>query len=130
MSEYRTLDVMKSDVPSSAPPPPRRGSPSIAFPGAPSLSNARDRSVDELEADLEATLHHGKSSLVLSPASDGTPAISSLIAVWLLSQVGKAIGKAKPVNLSQVVDREDLRSVGGVARLLHEVLHPAPAIAS
>jgi hypothetical protein len=53
-----------------------------------------------------------------------------LIAVWLLSQVGKAIGTKRPVNLSKVKDRNDLRSVGGVARLLHQALHPAPAVAS
>jgi hypothetical protein len=121
---------MKSDVPSNAPPPPHRGAASLSSAEAPLLSNVRDRSLSELEADLEATLRHGKSSLVLSPAQDGTPAISSLISVWLLSQVGKAIGTAKPVNLSTVTNRDELRSVGGVARLLHGVLHPVSAIVS
>jgi hypothetical protein len=80
--------------------------------------------------DLEDTLRRGKGSLVLAPAGDGTAAVPSLVAVWLLSEVGKALGIKRPVNLSKVTDRDELRSVGGVARLLHDVLHPAPAVAS
>lgn len=130
MSEYPTLEVMKSDVPSLAPPPPGRIPPPTPLPGAHPLSDAGSRSVAELAVDLEDTLRRGKGSLPLSPAGDGTPAVPSLIAVWLLSEVGKALGVKRPVNLSKVTDRDDLRSVGGVARLLHGVLHPAPAVAS
>lgn len=130
MSEYPTLDVMKSDVPSHAPPPPRRGPAPAPRPGARPLTDVRDRSIAELEADLEDTVRRGKAAVALSPGADGTPAIPSLIAVWLLSQVGKALGIKKPVDLRTVDNPEDLRSIGGVARLLHEVLHPAPAVAS
>lgn len=121
---------MKSDVPSHAPTPPRRGAAVVSLPDARPLTDVRDRSIAELETDLEDTLRRGKASVSLAPADDGTPAISSLIAVWLLSQVGKALGTKRPVNLAKVTDRENLRSVGGVARLLHEVLHPASAVAS
>jgi hypothetical protein len=101
----------------------------MPLPGAHPLSDARNRSVAELEVDLEDTLRQCKASLPASPAGDGTRAIPSLIAVWLLSQVGKAIATKRPVNLSKVADLNDLRSVGGVARLLHHALHPAPAVA-
>src|ERR1700722_17165785 len=123
MSEYPTLGVMKSDVPSRAPAPPGRPRPSNPLPGARPLSDARIRSVSELEIDLADTLRRGKVSLSPSLTGDGTPAIPSLIAVWLLSEVGKALGTKRPVNLSRVINRDDLRSVGGVARLLYGVLH-------
>ena len=74
--------------------------------------------------DLEAALR-GRAGLELSPAADGTSGVASLIAVWLINEVGKAIGVDKPVKLSAVTNRDDLRSVGGVARLLHRALHPA-----
>ncbi len=121
---------MKSDVPSLAPAPPGPAPAAAPLPGAHPLADARNRSVAELEIDLEDTLRRGKASLPAAPAGDGTRAIPSLIAVWLLSQVGKAIGTRRPVNLSKVTDRNDLRSVGGVARLLHQAMHPAPAVAS
>lgn len=66
----------------------------------------------------------GRSGLIVTAATDGTPAIPSLIAVWLLNEVGKAIGVKRPVSLSTVINKQDLRSVGGVARLLHQVFHP------
>lgn len=132
MSEYPTLDVMKADVPSNAPPPRRRGptpAPALA-PGVAPLADARGRSRAELERDLEDTIRRGKAAIALTPGEDGTPAISSLIAVWVLTQVGKAIGTNKsPVKLSKVENPVDLRSIGGVARLLHAVFHPAPAVA-
>lgn len=117
---------MKSDVKSFAPPPP----PPSASPagGAVSLTNplaeARSLSVEGLEHDLEQVLRSGRPGLELTSAADGTPGIPSLIAVWLINEVGKAIGVQKPVNLSRVSDRDELRSVGGVARLLHRTLHP------
>lgn len=121
---------MKSDVASLAPPPPGSTLPPAPLSGAHPLSDLRSRSVAELTVDLEDTLRRGKGSVPLSPAGDGTPAVPSLIAVWLLSEAGKALGIMRPVNLSTVTDRDDLRSVGGVARLLHAFLHPAPAVAS
>ncbi len=121
---------MKSDVPSHAPPPPRREPVLPPHPGARPLVDVRDRSLAELEVDLEDAVRRGKASVALSPGADGTPAIPSLIAVWLLSRVGKALEIRKPVDLSKVDNPADLRSIGGVARLLHEVLHPVPAVAS
>jgi hypothetical protein len=46
--------------------------------------------------------------------------------VFLLSQVGVVVGRPKLVNLAHV-QREDMRSLGGVARLVHRTLHPVPA---
>lgn len=56
-------------------------------------------------------------------ADDGSPRVPSLVSVWLISQVGNAVGRPKLVNLSKV-RREDLRSLGGVARVVHCALHP------
>lgn len=50
--------------------------------------------------------------------ADGTLAISSMTAVWVISTVGKAFGR-RLVRLSEV-DRGCLRSVGGVAGLLRQ----------
>lgn len=131
MSEYPTLDVMKSDLPSNAPPPRKRVPATPSAPGTRPLTDVRDRTIAELEADLEDTIRRGKAAIALAPGADGTPGISSMIAVWVLTQVGKALGTNKsPVRLSKVENPEDLRSIGGVARLLHGVLHPAPAVAS
>lgn len=117
--------VVKSDVPSPAPPPPG-SSPSLpAVSGARPLAEARSRTAQQLERDLENALRTGRSALPLIPGADGTPAIPSLIAVWLITQAGKAVGVQKPVKLSKVTNKQDLRSVGGVARLLHEAFHPA-----
>lgn len=128
VSEYPTLGVMKSDVPSLAPPPPT-AAPPTPLTGSRPLSEVRNRTVSELERDLEETLRRGMSALELAPAGDGTPEIASLVAVWLLSEVEKAIGEKRPVDLSKVPDSQQLRSVGGVARLLHAAFHPVPSTA-
>lgn len=132
VSEYPTIEVMKSDVPSSAPAPPPTAPITPPGPVTSPLTRARSRSVEELGRDLEQVLRTGHATLELTPAADGTPGIPSLVAVWLLNEVGKAIGVEKPVNLSTITDREELRSVDGVARLLYRTLHAVPrgAVAS
>lgn len=54
-------------------------------------------------------------------AADGTVAIKSLVAVCLLGSVGAAVGKPSLIDLRRV-NPEELRSVGGVARLLRAAL--------
>jgi hypothetical protein len=51
---------------------------------------------------------------------NGTPRVSSLVAVWLLGRVSEAYGSPgrKLVKLSQVRDVDVLRSIGGVTGLL------------
>ena len=49
--------------------------------------------------------------------TDGTVAIDSMTAVWVIATVGKALGRRPLMRLSDV-DSESLRSVGGVARLI------------
>lgn len=58
--------------------------------------------------------------------TDGTPAIGSMTAVWVLSTIGKAFGR-RLVRLSDV-DRDSLRSIGGLARLIKEAT-ARPAVA-
>jgi len=57
-------------------------------------------------------------------AGDGSPKIPSLVAVWLISQVAAAVGIPKLVDIGKV-RRESLRSLAGVAQLLHAAMHPA-----
>lgn len=59
-----------------------------------------------------------------APHTDGTLALDSMTAVWVISHVGKAFGR-RLVRLSEV-DNESLRSVGTVARLIHRVISAIP----
>lgn len=56
-----------------------------------------------------------------APHPDGTARVDSMTAVCLLAMVGGAFGQPRLVNLGRV-DREALRSVGGVARLIRTAL--------
>lgn len=58
--------------------------------------------------------------------SDGTLAIKSMIAVWILTTVGKAFGR-RLVRL-QAVDANALRSIGGVARLIRQAVSDQPVV--
>lgn len=83
--------------------------------------------MEQLQDDLARVLRAAQPNRQLAErADDGSPKIPSLIAVFLLSQVAAAVGRPKLVNLSRV-RREDMRSLGGVARLVHRTLHPVPA---
>jgi hypothetical protein len=53
---------------------------------------------------------------------DGTPRISSQVAVWLVGRISEAYGREKLVKLSGVKDPETLRSLGGLTRLLIGVI--------
>lgn len=128
MSDYPTLDVVKSDIPAKgAIAPPKRRGPASSSPAMP-LSEIRRRSAVELERDLTELLRAARPACGLTEvAPDGSLKVASLVSVWLLSQVGNAVGRPKFVNLSKV-RREELRSIGGVARLVHRTLHPVPAV--
>ncbi len=54
-------------------------------------------------------------------AQDGTAAIKSVVAVWLLASVGAAAGNPRLVNLRRI-NRDELHSIGGVARLVRAAL--------
>jgi hypothetical protein len=126
-SGYPTLDVVKTDIPSAAAPPPARFPTAAASSAALLLRGVAARTVNQLQGDLTRVLQAAQPTRQLSElADDGSPKIPSLVAVFLLSQVGAAVGRPKLVNLSRV-RREDLRSLGGVARLVHRTLHSVPA---
>lgn len=127
MSEYPTLNVVKSDIAAkgSIAPPPRRDA--VSGTVAP-LADVRSKSTSDLERELTELLRAAQPACALTElAADGTPRVASLVSVWLLSQVGQAVGRPKFVNLSKV-RREELRSIGGVANLVHRTLHPVPAV--
>ncbi len=126
-SEYPTLDVVKTDIPSVAPPPPANLRSTAVPSAALILREVAGRTVRQLQDDLTRVLRAAQPSRQLSElADDGSPKIPSLVAVFLLSQVGAAVGRPRLVNLSRV-RREDMRSLGGVARLVHRTLQPVPA---
>ena len=119
--------VVNRDIPSpgAIAPPKRKGVRSAPF--VP-LADVRSRSAAELEQDLTELLRGTRPICVTTEvAADGSPKVASLVSVWLLSQVGNAVGKPKFVDLSKV-RREELCSIGGVARLAHRTLHPVPAV--
>ena len=86
---------------------------------------------DRLEVHLQTLVHQGMPSRQLKErAEDGSPRVPSLVSVWLIGQVGHAIGQPKLVKLSSVKDKKDLGSLAGVARLMKaalDELHPAQA---
>jgi hypothetical protein len=109
--------------------PPRRSEPPTRAGTQVSMPNVRSRSVAELEEDFAGLLANRPGCALSEIADDGSPRVASLVSVWILSQVGNAVGKPKFVNLSNV-RREELRSIGGVARLVHRTLHPVPAVSA
>lgn len=109
--------------------PPRRITTPAASGTGGGLPDVRSRSVAELEHDIAGLLANRPGCALSEIADDGSPRVASLVSVWILSQVGKAVGKPKFVNLSNV-RREELRSIGGVARLVHRTLHPVPAVSA
>ena len=91
------------------------------------MTGVQGRSVIELEEVFVTLLRSAQPACPLSDlAGDGTARIPSLVSVWLISQVSAAVDQPKLVNLSRV-DREELRSIGGVTRLIHRTLHPVAA---
>ena len=116
------MDVVKSDIKARGAIAPQKRSALRATP----FATIQACSVDELESHLTALLQASQpASLASEIAGDGTPRVASLVAVWLISQAGVAVGRPKLVNLSRVRS-EELRSLGGVARLLNRTLHPVP----
>lgn len=89
------------------------------------LAQVAVRSEDQLMADLIGALRTAQPTRrLVDVAGDGSPRVPSLVAVWLISQVAAVVGRPRIVDVGKV-HREDLRSVRGVARLLHAALHPA-----
>jgi len=117
-------DVMDSDVQiPGVIAPPRAASPLATVRSQ--LAQVAVRSEEQMVADLINALRTGQPMRrLVDVAGDGSPKIPSLVAVWLLSQVGAVVGRPKIVDVGKV-RREDLRSVRGVARLVHAALHPA-----
>ena len=109
---------MESDINSGALAPPPSKSPTREVHAYELFA----MSPGELRGHLETLLRDGARSRSLNEAApDGSPRIHSLVSVWVISQVGKVVGKPKLVNLSKV-PKDDLRSLAGVARVAHGAL--------
>lgn len=119
--------------PSSAPAtPPPEGTPVSEVVPAPALRPGPDTlqidpdavcAMDETEigqqvVEMLACLKRRPAAEIAAGVAhtDGTLAIGSMTAVWVLATVGKAFGR-RLVRLSEV-ERDALRSVGGVAKLI------------
>lgn len=108
---------MKSDIASGAPAPPPTQTARAAVSRA-----ARSMSVTQIEQELTELLVSAQLGRTLpETALNTSPEVPSLVALWLISQVGEAVGKPKLVKLSDV-NRLDLRSISGVSRVVHEAL--------
>jgi hypothetical protein len=122
VSDYPTFNVVDNDVAEvGAIAPPMATSALVTVRSA--LAQAASRSEAQLVGDLMGALRAGQPTRQLVDiAGDGSPKIPSLVAIWLLSQVAAVVGRPKLVDVAKV-RREDLRSVRGVARLVHAALH-------
>jgi len=79
--------------------------------------------VSELEGHLQEWLDwSGFNRLPQQVSADRSPQVSSLIAVWLISQIGDAVGQKKLINLSKIENKESLRSIAGISKLLHRAI--------
>ena len=116
---------MKSYIDSGAPaPPPHEKS----TPAASTYENTTIVKLQKMELDdwpqyLQELIPKGipdQQSKELT--DDGYPQVSSLIAVFLISKIGAAVGEPKIVDLSAVENHDDLRSLTGIARLLKNAL--------
>jgi hypothetical protein len=146
MSDYATFGVMTSDVdanragqgspffPPTAPastvnPPtsmPSRLADRVAAVAGLDRASLQAATSDELEHLLIGLLGalRGLPELELQFGerhSDGSLRITSHLAVWLIGKVTDAYG-GKLVRLSKVPHREILRSLGGLAQLLHAAI--------
>ncbi len=141
MSDYLTLVYMNENVVASSGAPlffPTPAAPVLAGPEEQVPSSDSGRGPSDIELDSAALQGMGETELrqqVLEMLTclrrctlqeltggalhtDATLAIDSMTAVWIISTVGKAFGR-RLVRLSEV-DRDSLRSVGGVARLIKQ----------
>jgi hypothetical protein len=134
MSEKSTLSVMQDDIAGRLFPPM---APATSL-GAPAPTHGR----------LDATQLRGVSSagllavllnlvaetqgrapdqVLADPlATDGTPTLDSMTAVFLTAEVGAALGRQPLVRLSSV-DPARFRSLGSLADLLHRAIAGASA---
>ena len=81
-----------------------------------------DQLADELLARIAAAEQRTLNDLAMDPLHvDGSVAIDSMTAVSALASIGGTVGKPRLVNLSQV-DKDDLHSVAGLARVVRIAL--------
>lgn len=110
---------MKSDIDSATPPPPQ----SEPFAAAETADEIFAMDENALQAHLQQRLqgaipgrHAG------DRAEDGSPCVSSLESVWVISQIGHAVGQPKLVKLSEVGNKAELSSLRGLTRLVTRAL--------
>jgi len=60
-------------------------------------------------------------------ADDGSVALDSMTAVFLVATIGKAVGRHPLINLARV-DRHSLHSVAGLGRLVCDAIAARPSI--
>ena len=106
---------------------PGRGPSAIALDPVAIVTMTEARLRQEVLWMLACLKRQSLAEIAAGPAhSDGTLAIKSMIAVWILTTVGKAFGR-RLVRLS-AVDANALRSIGGVVRLIRQAVSDQPAI--
>ena len=74
--------------------------------------------------DLLDVLRHGEGAVEeLELHEDGSTCVSSMIAVYLLSELANSVGRERITQLS-TAPRQDLESLQGLARLVSRCLFP------
>lgn len=107
---------MKNHIDSGAPAPPPHEKPTLA---ASTYKNTTIDKLQEMELDdwsqyLQELIPKGiPDQQPKELAEDGFPQVYSLIAVFLINQIGDAVGEPKIVDLSAVENHDDLRSLTG-----------------
>ena len=115
--------VMETDIHPGRIAPPGTG-PATSRVSAATLAEA---SQDDTRAYLEQILGGLGAPAVFSSqdlAGDGSPAVDSVVATWLIRQVGDIVGKVKLVNLAKI-RHADLLSTAGLARIVRGALEAA-----
>ena len=86
-----------------------------------------DTSLHEVRVRLERMLQEARAPTcsLQEMAGDGSLAVDSMVATWLISQVGELVGETKLVKLAKVPDGS-LRSTAGLAQVVWDALRSAP----
>ncbi len=139
MSEYPTLHVVSENITRSpnsnpffrlepaAPPPPTRSVP-LNMDGG-NLAGLDETGLGVEIVNILASLQkRSPEDVAADPLhDDGTVAVTSMVAVWVLARVAEAFGRRRLVRLDRV-DGADLHSVAGLARVIHQAIRSLPAM--
>ena len=116
---FANMRVVKSNIDSGALPPPQSEPLTTAVTVDEILAMDANALQTHLQQRLQGAIpgrHAGER------AEDGSPSVSSLESVWVISQIGHAVGQPRLVKLSEVDNKADLSSLRGLTRVVGKAL--------